>query len=85
MKKTLGFIKNLLLDKRTLKDYLLILLGSTLQAVSLRVFLIPAKLASGGVSGLSQIVNNFTGWPIGLMVLIGNIPLLIMGCVLRYY
>jgi len=79
MKKTLGFIKNLLLDKRTLKDYILILLGSTLQAVSLRVFLIPAKLASGGVSGLSQIVNNFTGWPIGLMVLIGNIPLFIMG------
>ena len=79
MKKTRGFIKNLSLDKRTLKDYLLILLGSTLQAISLRVFLIPAKLASGGVSGLSQIVNNFTGWPIGLMVLIGNIPLFIMG------
>ncbi len=79
MKKTLGFIKNLSLDKRTLKDYLLILLGSTLQAISLRVFLIPAKLASGGVSGLSQIVNNFTGWPIGLMILIGNIPLFIMG------
>jgi len=79
MKKTRGFIKNLSLDKRTLRDYLLILLGSTLQAISLRVFLIPAKLASGGVSGLSQIVNNFTGWPIGLMVLIGNIPLFIMG------
>ena len=79
MKKTREFIKNLSLDKRTLKDYLLILLGSTLQAISLRVFLIPAKLASGGVSGLSQIINNFTGWPIGLMVLIGNIPLFIMG------
>lgn len=79
MKKTRGFIKNLSIDKKTLKDYLLILLGSTLQAFSLRVFLIPAKLASGGVSGLSQIVNNFTGWPIGLMVLIGNIPLLILG------
>ncbi len=79
MKKTRGFIKNLSLDKKTLKDYLLILLGSTLQAISLRVFLIPAKLASGGVSGLSQIINNFTGWPIGLMVLIGNIPLFILG------
>ena len=79
MKTARGFIKNLSLDKKTLKDYLLILLGSTLQAISLRVFLIPAKLASGGVSGLSQIVNNFTGWPIGLMVLIGNIPLFIMG------
>ena len=79
MKKTRGFIKNLSLDKKTLNDYLLILLGSTLQAVSMRVFLIPAKLASGGVSGLSQIINNFTGWPIGLMILIGNIPLFILG------
>lgn len=79
MKKTRGFIKKLSLEKKALKDYLLILLGSTLQAISLRVFLIPAKLASGGVSGLSQIINNFTGWPIGLMVLIGNIPLIIMG------
>ncbi len=79
MKKTQGFIKNLSLDKKTLKDYLLILLGSALQAISLRVFLIPAKLASGGVSGLSQIINHFTGWPIGLMVLIGNIPLFILG------
>jgi len=79
MKKAQGFIKKLSLEKKALKDYLLILLGSTLQAISLRVFLIPAKLASGGVSGLSQIINNFTGWPIGLMVLIGNIPLFIMG------
>lgn len=69
MKKARGFIKKLSLEKKALKDYLLILLGSTLQAISLRVFLIPAKLASGGVSGLSQIINNFTGWPIGLMVL----------------
>jgi uncharacterized membrane-anchored protein YitT (DUF2179 family) len=79
MKKARGFIKNLSLDKKTLKDYLLILLGSILQAITLRVFLIPAKLASGGVSGLSQIINNFTGWPIGLMILIGNIPLFILG------
>ena len=79
MKKAQVFIKNLSLDKKTLKDYLLIFLGSTLQAISLRIFLIPAKLVSGGVSGLSQIINNFTGWPIGLMVLIGNIPLFILG------
>ena len=79
MKKAVDFIKNISLERNTSKDYLLILFGSALQAISLRVFLIPAKLASGGVSGLSQIINNFTGWPIGLMVLIGNIPLFILG------
>jgi len=28
---------------------------------------------------LSQIINSFTGWPIGVMVLLGNIPLFILG------
>ncbi len=79
MKKLFGHIKNIKIDIITLRDYLLILLGSILQATALRGFLIPAKLASGGVSGLSQIINNFTGWPIGVMVLLGNIPLLILG------
>jgi uncharacterized membrane-anchored protein YitT (DUF2179 family) len=79
MKKIIGYLKNIKLDKTTIRDYVLILIGSILQAGSLRVFLIPAKLASGGVSGLSQIINSFTGWPIGVMVLIGNIPLLILG------
>lgn len=60
-------------------DYLLIFIGATIQAIGLRLFLIPANLASGGVSGISQLINHFTGWPIGLMVLIGNLPLLLIG------
>jgi uncharacterized membrane-anchored protein YitT (DUF2179 family) len=31
------------------------------------------------VSGISQLINHFTGWPIGLMVLIGNLPLFLIG------
>ena len=61
------------------RDYLLIVLSSLIQAVSLRLFFIPANLASGGVSGISQLINHFTGWPIGLMVLIGNVPLFVLG------
>ena len=57
----------------------MILIGATLQAGALRIFLIPAKLASGGVSGLAQIINNYTGWPIGVMVFLGNLPLFLLG------
>lgn len=63
----------------TIRDYLLIILSSLIQAVSLRLFFIPANLASGGVSGISQLINHFTGWPIGMMVLIGNVPLFLLG------
>jgi uncharacterized membrane-anchored protein YitT (DUF2179 family) len=62
-----------------LRDFFLIGISSVIQAFSLRVFFVPANLASGGVSGISQLINHFTGWPIGLMVLIGNIPLFILG------
>ena len=62
-----------------IRDFVLILLGSLMQAVALRLFLIPAHLASGGVSGISQLINHYTDWPIGAMVLIGNIPLFLLG------
>ncbi len=45
----------------------------------MRIFLVPANLASGGVSGLAQIVNHYTGWPIGLMIFLGNLPLFLLG------
>jgi uncharacterized membrane-anchored protein YitT (DUF2179 family) len=60
-------------------DYALILVGAAIQAVALRLFLVPANLASGGVTGVSQLINHYTRWPIGLMVLIGNIPLFLLG------
>jgi uncharacterized membrane-anchored protein YitT (DUF2179 family) len=67
------------------RDYALVLAGALLQALGLRLFLVPAKLASGGVSGIAQLVNFLTksptsdGWPIGLMVLVGNLPLFLLG------
>ena len=64
---------------KNIRDYLLIILGAFLQAVGLRLFLIPAKLAGGGVSGVAQLINHFTDWQIGLMVLFGNIPLFLLG------
>jgi len=61
------------------RDYLFILVGAVLQALSVRIFLVPARLASGGVTGISMIINHFTRWPIGVMILIGNIPLFFLG------
>jgi uncharacterized membrane-anchored protein YitT (DUF2179 family) len=63
----------------TIRDYFLIIPAALIQALSLRLFFVPVNLASGGVSGISQLINHFTGWPIGLMILIGNIPLFGLG------
>jgi uncharacterized membrane-anchored protein YitT (DUF2179 family) len=63
----------------TVLDYVLIVVAALLQALSLRLFFVPANLASGGVSGIAQLINHFTGWPIGFMILLGNIPLFALG------
>jgi uncharacterized membrane-anchored protein YitT (DUF2179 family) len=63
----------------SIQDYALIILGTLVQAVALRIFFIPAELASGGVSGIAQLINYYTGWPIGLMTFIGNLPLFLLG------
>ena len=67
------------LSWRTAADYLLLVAGSMVQAFAMRLFLVPSQLLSGGVSGIAQIINSFTGWPIGVMVILGNLPLFFIG------
>lgn len=71
--------KNLDFSWDSLRDYLLILAGALVQALAMRLFLVPAQLVSGGVSGIAQLINFYTNWPIGVMVLLGNIPLFFIG------
>jgi uncharacterized membrane-anchored protein YitT (DUF2179 family) len=62
------------------RDYGLIIFGSLLQAISVVVFMAPAELASGGVSGLAVIANYLVPHlPIGVVVLVLNLPLLVLG------
>lgn len=63
----------------SIRDYALVVAGALVQAIGLRLFLVPAELASGGISGISQLIHKFTDWPIGLMVFIGNVPLFLLG------
>jgi uncharacterized membrane-anchored protein YitT (DUF2179 family) len=62
-----------------LGEFALITAGAALLVVSVDVFLVPGRIAPGGVSGLSIILNDRLGWPIGLTMLILNIPLLALG------
>ena len=61
------------------RDYGLIAVGALLQALAMDLFLVPGQLAAGGVSGAAQIVNRYTGLPIGGLIVAANIPLLILG------
>jgi uncharacterized membrane-anchored protein YitT (DUF2179 family) len=65
--------------RSTLSDYLLLTIGAVILAINFNIFLAPIKVAPGGVSGMTIIINEFTGWPRGLTMLALNIPLVILG------
>jgi uncharacterized membrane-anchored protein YitT (DUF2179 family) len=62
-----------------LREFALITAGALLLALSVDLFLAPADIAPGGVSGLAIILNDRLGWPIGVTMLVLNVPLLAVG------
>ncbi len=65
--------------KRHLWELIGIAAGTATMAVAFNAFLIPNKLAAGGISGLGIILFHLYQFPVGLTVLLGNIPLFILG------
>lgn len=56
-----------------------ITVGLVLTAAAIDMFLVPNKLAAGGVSGLSTVLHYLIGVPVGMTMLVFNIFLLILG------
>lgn len=65
--------------KSYLWPILVITVGTLLSATAFNQLLIPNRMLSGGIAGLSIIVNTLTGWPTGILVLLMNIPILYLG------
>lgn len=63
----------------TLKDYFLLTAGAVILAVNVNLFMAPANIAPGGVTGIALMINYYTGWPIGTTMLVLNIPMLVLG------
>ncbi|WP_047983057.1 YitT family protein [Ornithinibacillus californiensis] len=66
-------------QKRLLKEYLLVALGATLVALSYNVFLLPSKLAAGGISGISTVLFEQFGYSPAMTQFIINIPIFVIG------
>ena len=63
----------------SLLDCAKLLFGSALAAVGFQFFTFPNDIVSGGVTGIAQIIRLLTGLPVGVMIIIMNIPLFIIG------
>lgn len=66
----MNFVKS---ELRDFRKYLYIMAGVFLVALSLNMFLIPAKLAPGGASGIATILYYVAKVPVGVTILVLNI------------
>lgn len=55
------------------------MLGSVITAVGLQFFLLPNHMIDGGVTGLSIIAARLSGLPLGLFLVLINIPFVVLG------
>ncbi len=67
------------MTKKTVKEIIIITLGVAVMACGLKVFLVPAKIAAGGISGIAVILYYLLKIPIGVTIITLNIPLFILG------
>ncbi len=64
---------------RVVPTILVLIAGALIAAFSYSLFLVPFNITAGGIGGIGIILNNFTGWDIGTLYLVLNIPLMVLG------
>ncbi|MCB2301122.1 YitT family protein [Clostridium tagluense] len=64
--------------KDLFQKIVLIMLGSFILAFSINLFIVPNKLLSGGLSGIGLMLQYIFNMPMGVTILVLNIPLLIL-------
>ncbi|HVO43606.1 MAG TPA: YitT family protein [Aggregatilineales bacterium] len=57
----------------------IVLFGELLNAITFRTFIMPIKLLSSGVIGISLLLNQLFNLPVGLQTTIYNIPIFLLG------
>ena len=60
-------------------SYVQILLGALIGGAAYPLFLTPNRIAPGGVTGIATILNYLLHWPVGIVSLVLNVPLFMIG------
>lgn len=64
-----------------LRQYAIILLGCIIYSLGISMFVTPAKLSAGGMTGISIILSTFIPIDQGILLIILNVPMLILGLI----
>lgn len=61
------------------RTFLYITIGSFLYSIALNLFFVTNQLAQGGITGIALLLHYLFNTPIGLMMILMNIPIFILG------
>lgn len=67
--------------KKYALEYIYIIIGAFFMAVSTASILLPNQLSTGGISGISTILYYLFNYPVGLTMLLINVPLFVIAMV----
>ena len=59
-------------------DLILMTAGALIGAIQIDVFMIPAEVVPGGVSSVAVILNKLIDTPVGIVILLANIPIQVL-------
>lgn len=65
--------------QREIGRYISLFIGSIFAAIGLELFLVPNNIIDGGIIGISIIATHLTNAPLGLYVVVLNLPFLLFG------
>jgi uncharacterized membrane-anchored protein YitT (DUF2179 family) len=62
-----------------LKRYIILFIGSIIYAAGLEIFLVPNNIIDGGVVGIAIMASHLTHLPLGVFLIVVNIPFVYLG------
>ena len=65
--------------RSTLFRYLMITLGVIIDGAALELFLVPNSVLDGGLTGIALMIQYQTGWMLGVIALLLNVPFIVVG------
>lgn len=72
-------LKQFFSQNERLQAYAYIVLGCALGGAAYPLFLVPNAIAPGGLTGVATIINYLFGLPVGVVSLVLNVPLFLIG------
>lgn len=78
-KQVVPLVRNFQVElNHAVKEYFFILIGVFSAGFGLKGFLLPNKFIDGGATGMSLLLENITSIPLGILLIIVNLPFIIL-------